>query len=53
MSGRRVFDLPGCASEGEVEMATTYGLVPGEADDTILTCQATPASGTVSVDFDV
>jgi len=28
--------------------------VPGEADaGFILTCQATPASGTVSVDFDV
>ena len=41
-------------TEGEVEMATTYGLVPGEADaGFILTCQATPASGTVSVDFDV
>ena len=54
VSGRRVFDLPARVTEGEVEMATTYGLVPGEADaGFILTCQATPASGTVSVDFDV
>ena len=35
-------------------MATTYGLVPGEADaGFILTCQATLTSDTVAVDFDV
>ncbi|MEO0493185.1 MAG: 2Fe-2S iron-sulfur cluster-binding protein [Actinomycetota bacterium] len=41
-------------TDGTVEMAATYGLVPGEADaGFILTCQATPTTSTVSVDFDV
>lgn len=40
--------------DGSVEMAATYGLVPGEADaGYVLTCQATPTTGTVAVDFDV
>ncbi len=41
-------------TDGAVEMAATYGLVPGEADaGYVLTCQSTPTTGTVAVDFDV
>lgn len=41
-------------TDGAVEMAATYGLVPGEEDaGYVLTCQATPTTSTVSVDFDV
>ncbi|MEM8705945.1 MAG: 2Fe-2S iron-sulfur cluster-binding protein [Actinomycetota bacterium] len=41
-------------TDGSAEMAATYGLVPGEEDaGYVLTCQATPTAGTVSVDFDV
>jgi ring-1,2-phenylacetyl-CoA epoxidase subunit PaaE len=41
-------------TDGSVEMAATFGLVPGEADaGYVLTCQSTPTTGTVSVDFDV
>jgi hypothetical protein len=35
-------------------MAATYGLVPGEADaGYALTCQSTPSTTTVALDFDV
>ncbi len=41
-------------TDGSVEMAATYGLVPGEEDaGYVLTCQATPTTSTVAVDFDV
>ena len=41
-------------TDGVVEMAATYGLVPGEADaGYVLTCQSTPTTSTVAVDFDV
>ncbi|MEM9465122.1 MAG: 2Fe-2S iron-sulfur cluster-binding protein [Actinomycetota bacterium] len=41
-------------TDGAVEMAATYGLVPGEQDaGYVLTCQATPTTSTVSIDFDV
>lgn len=40
--------------EGAVEMAATFGLVPGEeAAGFVLTCQAVPTTATVAVDFDV
>ena len=40
-------------TDGAVEMAATYGLVPGEEDaGYILTCQSTPTTSTVAVDFD-
>ncbi len=39
--------------EGEVTMALTHGLVPGEEEaGYILTCQAVPTTDTVRVDFD-
>lgn len=41
-------------TDGAVDMAATYGLVPGEQDaGYVLTCQATPTTSTVSIDFDV
>ena len=41
-------------TDGAVDMAATYGLVPGEADaGYVLTCQSTPTTSTVSIDFDV
>lgn len=41
-------------TSGSVEMAATYGLVPGEADaGYVLTCQSTPSTTTVALDFDV
>ncbi|MEM9201243.1 MAG: 2Fe-2S iron-sulfur cluster-binding protein [Actinomycetota bacterium] len=41
-------------TDGAADMAATYGLVPGEEDaGYVLTCQATPTTSTVAVDFDV
>ncbi len=53
LQGRGLLDLPGPAGPGEVRMARNYALEPAEvAAGYVLTCQSSPVSEQLVVDYD-